>query len=84
MFKITDTDTSVCTRSSQLPLSKEKKNFFPMPLNILWHYMKTIISIDKDIGKNQMNPLAMSGHHLHGKNSDKTFISRQELKEHVH
>lgn len=55
-----------------------------MPLNILWHCMKTIMSNDKGIGKNQMNPLAMSAHHLHAKNSDKTFSSRQELKEHVH
>jgi hypothetical protein len=84
MFKSTDTDNSVCTRSSQLPLSKEKNNFFPMTLNILWHCMKTIMSSDKGIGKNQMNPLAMSAHHLHAKNSDKTFSPRQDIKEHVH
>jgi hypothetical protein len=55
-----------------------------MPLNILWHYMKTIMSNDKDIGKNQMNPLAMSAQRLHAKNSDKTFSSRREIKEYVH
>ena len=46
--------------------------------------MKTLMSNDKDIGKNQMNPLAMSAHHLHTKNSHKTFSSRQEPKEYVH
>ena len=46
--------------------------------------MKTIMSNDRDIGKNKMNPLAMSAHHLHAKNSHKTFSSRQEPKEHVH
>jgi hypothetical protein len=45
--------------------------------------MKTIMSSDKGIGKIQMNPLAMSAHHLHAKNSDKTFSPRQDIKEHV-
>ena len=63
---------------------KREKQLLSNAIKYLVACMKTIMSNDKDIGKNQMNPLAMSAHHLHAKNSDKTFSSRQDLKEHVH
>ena len=63
---------------------KKKNNFFPMPLNILYYYMKTMMSEDKDTGEKSDESTSNVGASFTCEKCGKTFSSRQELKDHVH